>query len=337
MKRMSAFGALIISWMAMIAEASVVVDQQAAYGSGVPPIVIGGPRQQIVAQTVTAGLTGSLTQVEIGVGCESGTLAIEIVDLEPGRGVVPGTVVRSRTTIDAALVPNPPEARTFTLDRAVTIAAGHRFAIVLRNETGSCGALKGPSGDSYPDGEGFFRSAAGPPDAWLQFLDFGTSGDLGFRTMVDVPAGGGRSGPCVVNGFATPFPNFIPVCRCLEDQGLRDQRCALFGPSFFLFRNLPFPIRAGQPFTVKWTLVAFAPMKGVVELAEKLPAGFQSSLTGPLVFFVDQLPAGKSITLEYKAVAGSKPGQFKVDTVVTFPGNQKSDDGRLQTVIEVAP
>jgi len=58
-----------------------------------------------------------------------------------------------------------------------------------------------------------------------------------------------------VNGIATPFPGFLPVCRCISDEGLRDFRCALMHPEHFLFRNLPTPMRVNQKFKVKWTLV----------------------------------------------------------------------------------
>src|SRR5687767_15306772 len=48
----------------------------------------------------TAGVTGDLMRVELGVGCDSGALIVEIVNLWPGRPV-PGTAVRSRITIPA--------------------------------------------------------------------------------------------------------------------------------------------------------------------------------------------------------------------------------------------
>lgn len=313
----------VILLLALAAEARPIVDQEAPYGT--ETITVGGAGQLIVAQTVTAGVHGDLLRVELNIGCDSGALIVEIVNLEPGR-TLPGSVVRSTTTIDAATIPSPPDRRTFDMDRPLTMVAGRPFAIVLRNPTGSCTAVKGPDGDAYVGGRGFFRRASGPPDAWGQFLDFGKTDDLGFKTIVNVPA---DSPPCIVNGFATPFPGWLPVCRCLQDEGLRDFRCALFHPDFFLFRNLPLPIRVGEPFVVKWTLVAYAPMKGVIELLDTLPPGFQTTQKGPLTFFVDQLPVGQSLTLEYKAVAPLKAGKYKLESTVT--------GGKLTTTIEVLP
>lgn len=317
---------LALASLAMTAAARPYVDQQSPYGT--ETIVVGNDagRNRIVAQTVTAGLTGDLMRVELTIGCDGGALILEVVNLAP-RSSLPGTVVRSRTTIDAASIPNPPEVRTFDLDRWPSMSGGDQFAIVLRNETGSCTAVKGPmapDGSSYPGGEGYFRNAGATSIAWLQFLDFGKTGDLGFKTIVNVPV---DSPPCIVNGVATPIPGFLPICRCIEDQGLRDFRCALLHPEYFLFRNLPTPLRVNEKFKVKWTLVVYASMKGVVEIDDRLPPGFIGSPKAPLTFFVDQVPVGQSITLEYDAVAPSKPGRYKLETGL--------DEGRMQTFIDV--
>ena len=143
-----------------------------------------------MAQTVTAGSTGDLMRVELGIGCDGGALIIEIVNLASGRAPPPGTVVRSRTTIDAATIPNPPATADVRSRPLAVDLRWRRFAIVLRNETGSCTALKGPTaldGSSYPGGKAS-SAAMRAPIAWLQFLDFGETGDLGFKTIVNVPA-----------------------------------------------------------------------------------------------------------------------------------------------------
>lgn len=317
--------ALALVSLTMTAAALPYVDQQSPYGTST--IIVGndGGHNRIVAQTVTAGLTGDLMRVELAIGCDGGALIIEVVNLASSSSL-PGTVVRSRTTIDAASIPNPPEVRTFDLDRWPSISDGDQFAIVLRNETGSCTALKGPTaldGSSYPGGEGYFRRDA-TPIAWLQFLDFGDTGDLGFKTIVNVPV---SSPPCIVNGVATSFPGFLPICRCISDEGLSDFRCALLHPSYFLFRNLPTPLRVNEKFKVKWTLVVYASMKGVVEIDDQLPPGFIGSPKAPLTFFVEQVPVGQSLTLEYDAVAPAKPGRYKLETGL--------DDGKMQTFVDV--
>lgn len=308
---------------ALTSTATPVVDQRSPYGKETIAVGLAGTGNRIVAQTVTAGVTGDLMQVEVGIGCDSGTLLVEIVNLD-ARGL-PGSAVRARATVDAASLPMPPSLRTFDLDRRPAMNAGDGFAIVLRNETGTCTALKGPEaldGSSYPGGNGWFRRA--DADGWLQFLDFGRTGDLGFTTIVNVvPA----SAPCRVNGMDTEFPSWLPACRCIEDAGLRDFRCALMDPSFFLFRHLPMPIRAGEKFTVKWTLVVFADMTGVVEVTDLLPPGFTGAPKEPLTFFVEQVPVGQSLTLQYEAIAPLKPGRYQVETGVR--------GGQMHTVIDV--
>ena len=313
---------LVLATLATSVVARPVLDQDVPYG--METIDVGGALNIVVAQTVTAGMTGDLMRVELGVGCAGGELILEIVSVPPGASL-PGTAVRSRTAISTASIPNPPAPRTFDLARWPSISSGESFAIVLRNPTGTCTLLKGGDGDPYRSGAGFFQRASFPV-AWLQFLDFGDSGDLGFKTIINAPV---DSPPCIVNGAATPFPGFLPVCRCIEDAGLRDFRCALMDPSFFLFRNLPFPIRAGSKFEMKWTLVIFAPMEGVLEVTDHLPAGFGGVPKGPLTFFVGQVPVGESITLSYPAVAPLKPGKYKVETSV--------GDMQMRTTIEVVP
>lgn len=318
---------LLAVLIAAAATARPVLDQEAPYGTAT--IQVGGTdRNWIVAQTVTAGVTGDLMRVELGVGCASGELILEIRNLAP-RSTLPGAAVRSSITIPASEIPEPPSLHTFELDHWPSMSAGDEFAIVLRNDSGTCTVLKGPEardGSSYRAGQGFFTHTRNPAGAWLQFLDFGHEGDLGFKTIVNVPA---SSPPCVVNGFALPFASWLPVCRCISDEGLRDFRCALMHPDYFAIRNIPSPLHAGEKFKVKWTLTAAAPMKGVVEILDKLPPEFGGSPKAPLTFFVEQLPPGQSITLTYDAVAPLKPGRYKVDSAVS--------EGSMQTVIEVLP
>ena len=315
-------GAAALCALAAAASARPVVDQESPYGTDT--ISVGGSPNRVVAQVVTAGVTGDLMRIEVGIGCESGALILEIVNVD-GRGL-PGPAVRSTVTIDAAEIPMPPEPRTFELDRWPSMVSGHEFAIVLRNNTGTCTALKSNAFDAYPDGHAWFRpEPATMPAGWFQFLDFGKQDDLGFKTIVNVIPPTPR---CVVNGFMTQFSADLPVCRCISDEGLRDFRCGLFHPDFFLFRNIPLPVLAGKPFEVKWTLVVLAKMDGVIELLDHLPPGFTGAPKAPLTFFVSQVPVGQSITLGYEAVAPVKGGKFKVESEIL-------GQGTIETVIEV--
>lgn len=308
--------------LATTAAARPFLDRVSPYGE--ETMSVGGSPNRVIGQTVTAGMTGDLMRVEIGIGCDSGALILEIVNLWPGREI-PGLTVRSSLTIPASAIPNPPVPRTFELDRDrwPHMNTGDRFAIVLRNDTGVCTAMTGAlalDGSSYPDGEGRFRRAEHSPESWFQFLDFGKTGDLGFKTTVNAVD---DAAPCILNGFTPlPFPNWVPACRCLADEGLREFRCAFLHPSYFLSRHIPMPIHAGKTFEVKWTLTLFAPMKGALELKDPLSPK-------PLRFEVDQLPAGASITLGFEAIAPEKAGVYEIEAHV--------GDGSITTLLDVKP
>lgn len=125
--------------------------------------------------------------------------------------------------------------------------------------------------------------------------------------------------------------SFSPSPCCLQDEGLREFRCALFHPDFFLFRRTPWPLKPEEKYNVKWTLVPLSQLQGVLEVSEGL--GFK----GPLTFFVDQLPPGESVTLEYQAEA-RKAGEYKVESTIVFTkAGQKPETGKIRTVLEVGP
>ena len=150
------FAALPLLALAATAAARPVLDQDAPYGE--ETIVVGGARDIVVSQSVTAGVAGDLMRIEVGVGCDGGALIVEIVNVEPGREAPRiGAPVRASVTVDAATIPNPPAMHTFELDRWPSMRSGDRFAIVLRNPTGSCTVMKGAmaaDGSSYPRGRG---------------------------------------------------------------------------------------------------------------------------------------------------------------------------------------
>lgn len=331
------FAMAVVMMLPAAAGAVLVVDQQQLGIETRFQFEIGLTHGYRIAQTVTAGMDGRLAQIQMPVTCSSGTLIVEITPLD---GDVPGTTVRSRADVGAALLPvvTPLVFRSFDLDRPVVMSAGERFAIVLRNETGDCHVGMADTLNPYSRGDSFFTFH--DPPLWSHTGGFLDPFDTAFKTLIEVGGGGGgRSVLCTVEQIRPPlpFPDFTPVCRCLQDRSLREQRCGFFHPALFLFRRIPQPLPVGQPFTVKWTLVALAPLKGVVEVRDFLPPGFEG-LKGPLVFFGDQIPQGASMTLDYKAVAGAKAGELKVQTDLSLPiGDQKVGTGELHTVIEVVP
>jgi CheY-like chemotaxis protein len=315
-----------------------VDQQQPVFDAAVGAWAIGGPSAQKLAQTVRVGIAGLLTEIHIPVGCTDGTLIVEIVQLGGDR---PGTRILGSTAVAAAgFSGRPADFRVIRLASPIRMRVDDRFAIVLRNVTGVCGLLKSPGGDTYLPGDAFFDARPNPP-GWIPNRSFLPFYDLPFKTVVDVPSTPpGPRRPCSVTGFGviTFLPDWVPVCRCLQDPGLRSARCGLLHPEVFLFRGVPDPIPAGKAFKVRWTVMTLAPLTGTLRLTDELPAGFQTVLQGPLVFQLGKIPVGGSMTLEYSAIAGKNSGEFKVDTaIVLSTGNQKPDEGKMRTVIDVAP
>jgi len=299
---------------------------------------IGGEVEQKLAQTVTAGLTGRLVEVQVPIACRSGEVILEIRELNGDR---PDGAILSTDIYRASDFPapgTPPAFQRLPLRTSLFFNAGDRFAIQLFDKSGECVLYRSPDGDSYTRGDAWFVNNTPPTTDWTpQSSTPSADGDYPFKTFVDVPPVHASGGPCTVHGslgglpgLPIPFiPDYAPVCRCLQDEGLRDEtRCALLNPDFFMFRRTP-SIDAGEPFKVTWTLVALSKLKGVIELTELLPDGFQTSLKGPLTFFVDQLPQGASMTLTYDAIAGKKGG--KIETSIMMGGQTQ----QLGTTIEV--
>ena len=144
--------------------------------------------EQILAQTVTAGVTGTLYAIQLPIGCASGRLIVEIRGVDPTTGEPTAAVIRSKR-IQASRLPTSPSTtfEEIRLPGGMRFSAGDRFAIVLRNETGSCGLLMGQAGiGGYAGGEAFFDARPNPP-GWVPFEDFGSDpADLPFVTIMRV-------------------------------------------------------------------------------------------------------------------------------------------------------
>ena len=176
----------VMGTVAPVAEAqTTVLDQiQPVVDSSVGGLAIGGTSDQRLAQTVTAGVDGRLVGVMLPIACASGRLIVEIRDVVGGE---PGPNVLSRRGFRAERIPDL--GATFQFFRArgggLRLMAGDQFAIVLDNPTGGCGIFRGPVGDSYSAGEGFFEALPNPP-GWVPFSETDTRLDLPFMTVVVV-------------------------------------------------------------------------------------------------------------------------------------------------------
>lgn len=199
-----------VGWLRAVAACAVIAlagggagaavdQQQPAVDLAAPGFRVGGVTDQVLAQTVTQGLSGSLSAVRLPVSCTSGSLTLQIQSV---AGSVPsGVVLASQSVSGAALPPVFPEAefRTFFLPVGISLFAGERFAIVLR-ATGSCEVAAGPLGNPYPRGDAFFRDGASPTGAWSAL---GARADLPFQTVVDLPGEPGRVEDDGVTGFVS--------------------------------------------------------------------------------------------------------------------------------------
>jgi hypothetical protein len=329
---------LLLLILAFTANADIVLDQQQPLielAHGTRPI--GGAMEQKLAQTVTAGVSGRLVEVHVPVACGNGEVILEIFDAtDSGAPRAPAFARELRLAGEFARVTDPPAFHRFVLDRAPRFEAGDRFTISLRDKSGQCAMWLSPTGDTYPRGDGWFINNTPPTTHWTRNADTPEPfQDWPFKTFVDntPPPAPRPSAPCIVTGFGPIgfVPSWLPVCRCLQDQGLREFRCALFHPDFFLFRRTPWPLEPDEKYNVKWTLVPLGQLKGVLEVSEGL--GFKA----PLTFFVDQLPPGESVTLEYPAQAG-KAGEYKIESTIVFTkAGQEPETGKIRTVLEVTP
>ena len=166
------------------ASAAPVLDQEQPTIDTSPGFVIGigGASEQKLAQVVTPGVTGNLTEVDLSLGCVD-DLTIQIQGASGGKpnGVILGT------SVNAASGPFPTTFRSFVLASPVPVTAGAQYAIVL-STAGSCGIWPGPVGDPYQGGNAFFDSRPNPAGIW-EPLGLGNGrADLPFRTFVDPSA-----------------------------------------------------------------------------------------------------------------------------------------------------
>ena len=339
----------------LAARATLIVDQQqTGIDATFPLLEIGGPQDKRLAQTFTVGLEGVFSEVHLPIQCESGVLMVEIVNVAGG---VPVPEFLSRwdrgLKLAADLPPmETPEFRAIPLVELPPVP-GDRFppgsasyippvgmplALVISNPTGRCTMYRGVAVDPYAGGRGFFDERPTERDWDPLTGNIEPSDDLPFKTVMDADP---PSPPCDLFGLtANPIiSNFLPICRCLEDESLLETRCALLHPSFFLIRRVPFPIVPGEPFLVSWTVTPLGDLTGDIELKEILPKELQASLKKPLVFRANQMKPGRSITIDYKAVALSgKGGTFGVDTLISAPSAfEKPDVMRMHSLIEVEP
>ncbi len=113
------------------AQAAGTLDQQQTVDNR--SVDAGGPFGASYAQIFTAGLTGSLDQVDVLLAKVAGTTAAFTVQIQAVSGGVPSGSVLGTTTVSAASVPDSSTgAGWITIPIGpVAVTAGTQYAIVL--------------------------------------------------------------------------------------------------------------------------------------------------------------------------------------------------------------
>ena len=172
---------LLIASDVQPARATPVLDQvQAADPSDPFNEAIGGDSQQKLAQVVTAGISGALTEVRVPVA-GGPSLLVQIQGVVGGK---PSGVVLASETIPSVSASGVFPFVGIDFSAPVPLSKGEQFAIVL-SSPGSWGMVPAPAGNPYSGGDAFFDSRPNPPGIW-ESLAIGTDRfDLAFQTFVD--------------------------------------------------------------------------------------------------------------------------------------------------------
>jgi hypothetical protein len=196
------------------AYATPVIDQQQpVIDTSVGGMTIGGASAQKLAQTVTAGISGFLTEVRFPVSCDAGSnLVVEIQGLT-AAGTPNGTTLTSQTFPGSGLPPfppAPPSFRSLAFSTPVSFSAGDRFAIVLKS-AGTCVVFRGPVGDPYAGGNLYFDVSN--PSNWVcQCSVAGERFDLPFQTLVESVCA-----PPVISGISASPSSLWPPNHKMVD------------------------------------------------------------------------------------------------------------------------
>ena len=141
---------------------------------------------RFVAQTFTAGLTGTLGGVNIEVRSPQISVFPLHVAIRTVIDGVPSTTVLGETTLSSS---SAPLSLLITFPQVINITAGVQYAIVVNYEGApppgpgqSQGIWSGAIGDSYPGGRGYASFSDGI--SWFQLAT--PDGDLHFQTYVNV-------------------------------------------------------------------------------------------------------------------------------------------------------
>jgi hypothetical protein len=188
--------ALLIAGDAASQTGGLVDQEQPIIDITVGGLAIGGNSEQKLAQVVTPGVSGLLTEVRLPVACDSAAdLRVEIQGVINGKpdGSVLAAELFAGTDLPSFFpTPGVVTLRSFTFTAPARVEAGQPFAIVLfatgSDPASGCGIFQGPAGDSYSRGNLFFDSRPNASGVWVCVCEFaGGRLDLPFQTVVAPP------------------------------------------------------------------------------------------------------------------------------------------------------
>jgi hypothetical protein len=163
-------------------------QQQPVIDISVGGIAVGSFSQQKVAQVVTAGISGHLTEIRLPLVCgpiSSLILQIQGVTNEKPNGTVLGTTIVPGSSLPS-FFPGEVTLRPLQLSQPIAVTQGHQFAIVLDATGEGCGMFQGPVGDSYVGGNAYFDSRPNPVGMWVCMCEFASARwDVPFQTLVE--------------------------------------------------------------------------------------------------------------------------------------------------------
>jgi hypothetical protein len=170
------------------AEATPVLDQSFTSGDDLVAIINEGCK--FVAQTFTAGLTGTLSGINIDVASYNSQVSYPLrVTIRTVRHRRPTSTVLG---VVALRRNNAPLSRLITFPQAIEVSAGAKYAIVV-NYKGApppgpgqgLGYWRGATGDAYPRG---MLLSGGPCIGDSLFWHTYPAYDVHFRTYVEAAA-----------------------------------------------------------------------------------------------------------------------------------------------------
>jgi len=177
-----AFALLMIFAKVESGNAVSILDQQqtSIYPDAV--VGVGGESEQIIAQVVTAGMEGALTDVWLDLASlDKVTVEIQGVSLDSSpNDVVATSEVMHKGSLPTSCPNDPPLSAHIVFSNPVYFMAGEQFAIVIRSN-GEGGAAISYDNNPYGGGAFFFDSRPNPPGEWV--ID--ANRDLVFQTYMD--------------------------------------------------------------------------------------------------------------------------------------------------------